>query len=440
MLTSLPPELIHLILFKTHLDVNDVRAVASTCTAMAAIIVHDPYGADHHMSLLGVTPCLRRWKWRAARFALIHSPPTASPPLPATELYCAIVNSLPKLYAPPASPPPEWTTLVNTCASLLPPSLPPETKEAIQLATAGSNVPLELAKDLLAPAPASLLPPLAAAAAEYGRADVFSMIMSMPGAEEVDVWSNVRPSQVTSSAIVELFVSLPSPPLQMMKRFGNGAAERYPEFAAVLGQSGSDEALRMAGWWLVACMKQVQWSKPAKYSLQNLLSFPPITQYLPYWVVHFLDPQQDQDQDQDPFAVETEGGACSLSEWVALAVELGNLDVVSFAFNSPDISHSLHIGRVQTSLFYATSRGNLDMVNAFLQWSRFSPTSDTVQTALRAAAKNHQKHVVDAIVARVLATGPPGRSAILAAVDRAQHLGHVSAANLIQTVLDSHQS
>ena len=68
-LTSLPPELIHAIAFSSHLSAPDVSSLAQTCTTMASILTHDPYGRALHRALLGVIPNLTSRHYTAARYA-----------------------------------------------------------------------------------------------------------------------------------------------------------------------------------------------------------------------------------------------------------------------------------------------------------------------------------------------------------------------------------
>ena len=66
----LAPELIHIIALGGHLTPQEVGALALTCSRMASILTHDPYGRNLHHALLGVVANVRAKHWESARYAL----------------------------------------------------------------------------------------------------------------------------------------------------------------------------------------------------------------------------------------------------------------------------------------------------------------------------------------------------------------------------------
>merc|ERR1711916_161735 len=68
-LTSLPPELIHLIALTALLSFRDVTALALTCRRMASVLHHDPYGRDLRYALRGVFRNLYDKRWVSAQYA-----------------------------------------------------------------------------------------------------------------------------------------------------------------------------------------------------------------------------------------------------------------------------------------------------------------------------------------------------------------------------------
>ena len=69
-LVELAPELIHKIALSGWLTYDDVLALAETCRRMEDILVHDNYGQDIHLAMLGVIYNARNMWWTSARYAM----------------------------------------------------------------------------------------------------------------------------------------------------------------------------------------------------------------------------------------------------------------------------------------------------------------------------------------------------------------------------------